>query len=63
MERKHVVVGKEPNIYGLARLFQICGDNIGKDYEVVHTLEEAYKLVGVRPEDFAERIYPERMAA
>ena len=60
--RKHVVVGKEPNIYGLARLFQICGDNVGTDYEVVHTLEEAYKVVEVRPEDFTERLYPERMA-
>jgi nuclear transport factor 2 (NTF2) superfamily protein len=57
-ERKHVVVGKEPHIYGLARLFQICGDNVGKEFEVVHTLEEAYEIVGVRPEDFTECLPP-----
>jgi hypothetical protein len=62
-ERKHVVVGKEPQIYGLARLFQICGDNVGKEFEVVHTLEEAYEIVGVRPEDFTECLLPERPTA
>jgi hypothetical protein len=62
-ERKHVVVGKETHIFGLARLFQICSDNVGKDFEVVHTLEEAYEIVGVRPEDFTERLYPEPVAA
>src|SRR5262249_43981183 len=44
--KTRVVVGKEPHIYGLARLFQICGDNVGKEFEVVHTLEEAYDIVG-----------------
>jgi len=63
MKRKHVVVGKETHIFGLARLFQICSDNVGKEFEVVHTLEEAYEIVGVRPEDFTERLYPERVAA
>jgi len=62
-ERKHVVVGKEAHIFGLARLFQICSDNVGKEFEVVHTLEEAYEFLGVRPEDFTERLYPERLAA
>jgi hypothetical protein len=54
--RKHVVVGKFPAIYGLARLFQMCGEFVGKEFEVVHTLEEAYEIVGVRPEDFTERL-------
>ena len=49
-----MVVGKEPSIYGLARLFQIFGDNVGKEFEVVHTLEEAYDIVGARPEHFTE---------
>jgi hypothetical protein len=61
--RKHVVVGREPHIFGLARLFQICGDNVGKEYEVVHTLEEAYDIVGVRPENFTQRLFPESLAA
>ena len=60
--RTHVVVGKQPVIYGLARIFQMCREYLGDKFDVVHSLEEAYKLVGVRPEDFMERIYPERMA-
>jgi hypothetical protein len=54
--RKQVVVGKEGHMYGLARLFQICGENVGNEFEVVQTLEEAYKIVEARPEDFTERL-------
>ena len=61
--KTRVVVGKEPHIYGLARLFQICGDNVGKEFEVVHTLEEAYDIVGARPEDFTKRLFLEPVAA
>jgi hypothetical protein len=61
--RPQVVVGKHPVIYGLARLFQICEENTGKEFEVVHTIEEAYAIVGARPEDFTRRLFPERMAA
>ena len=59
MGRSHVVVGKTPAMYGLARVFQMCGEAVGKELEVVHTLEEAYKTVGARPEDFTERLFPE----
>jgi hypothetical protein len=59
----HVVVGKFPVIYGLARLFQMCGESVGKEFEVVHTLEEAYEIVGARPEDFTVCLLPERLAA
>jgi hypothetical protein len=58
--RPHVVVGKFPVIYGLARLFQMCGESVGKEFEVVHTLEEAYEIVGARPEDFTVCLLPER---
>jgi hypothetical protein len=54
MGRKQVVVGKEPHIYGLARLFQMCSESMGGEFGVVHTLEEAYDIVGARPEDFTE---------
>jgi hypothetical protein len=54
--RKQVVVGKAGHMYGLARLFQICGENVGNEFEVVQTLEEAYKIVEARPEDFTERL-------
>ena len=52
--RKHVVVGKERHIYGLARLFEIWRDYNSEQFEVVHSLEEAYDIVGARPEDFTE---------
>ena len=61
--RKQVVVGKERHIYGLARVFQICSESMGAEVEVVHTLEEAYDIVGAHPEDFTQRLYPETMAA
>ena len=51
-EQARVLVGKQPVIYGLGRLFQICLDDVGQKFEVVHTLEEAYNIVGVRAEDF-----------
>jgi hypothetical protein len=61
--RPQVVVGKAPVIYGLGRLFQTSGERLGGQYDVVHTLEEAYKIVSVRPEDFTERLFPEVPAA
>ena len=61
--RPHVVVGKSPVIYGLARIFQKCRESQGEVFEVVHSLEEAYDIVGVRAEDFAERLFPKEMAA
>jgi hypothetical protein len=61
--RKHVVVGAAPAIFGLAPLFQMCGEAVGKEHEVVHTLEEAYDIVEARPEDFTQRIFPEPLAA
>ena len=54
MGRKHVVVGTEPVIFGLARLFQMSGEAIGSEFQVVHTVQEAYDIVGVCPEDFTE---------
>ena len=48
MGRKQVVVGTEPHIFGLARVFELCA------HAIVDTLEEAYKIVEVRPEDFTE---------
>jgi len=64
MGRPHVVVGKEPAIFGLARLFQMCREFRQKEeFEVVHTLEEAYEMVGALPEDFTKRIFPAALAA
>jgi hypothetical protein len=63
MGRTHVVVGKAPVIFGLARIFQMCSEALGHQFEVVRSLEEAYDMVGVDPEDFTERLFPRKMAA
>ena len=44
-------------------MVQQIRDLIGTQYQVVHSLEEAYNLVGVCPEDFSERIFPKDQAA
>jgi len=61
--RPQVVVGQEPVIFGLARLFQMCREDIHGTIEVVHSLKEAYEIVGVRPEDFTEHLFPANLAA
>ena len=63
MGRPHVIVGTELAIFGLARVFQLCREFIHGEFEVVHTMEEAYDLVEVRPEDFTERIFPAALSA
>ena len=57
--RTRVVVAKEPVIYGLSRLAELVRDSMGGQLHVVRTLEEAYEIVGVRPEDFTERLFPD----
>jgi hypothetical protein len=49
-----VEVAKEPSVYGLARMLQLYRDFMGGQYQVVHSLEEAYGMIGVHPEDFTE---------
>jgi hypothetical protein len=60
--RPHVIVGKFPVIHGLARVFQMCGESVGKEFVVVHSLDKAYAIVGARPEDFTKRLFPKEMA-
>jgi len=50
-------------MYGMARIFQMCREFLGDKFEVVGSLEEAYDMVGVHPEDFTERLFPKEMAA
>ena len=52
--RTRVVVGKEPVIYGLACVFQMCSEFLGSEFQVVWSLEEAYDIIGAHPEDFTE---------
>jgi hypothetical protein len=61
---KHrVVVAPQPVVYGLFRMLEMLRDSMGVEVQVVHSLDEAYELLEVTPEDFTERLLPERMAA
>jgi hypothetical protein len=62
-ERAHVAVARGPAIFGVARMFQLIRDFIGDQYRVVHSLEEAYSIVGVHAEDFTQRMFPKDEAA
>ena len=61
--RTHVIVAGEPSVFGMARMFQQYRDFLGEQYQVVHTMEEAYSIVKVRPEDFTERLFATDLAA
>jgi hypothetical protein len=61
--RTRVAVAKQPSVYGLARMFKLSRDFMGGQYQVVHSLEEAYQIVGARPEDFMLRLFPIDLAA
>jgi hypothetical protein len=61
--RTRVLVAKEPVMYGLCRMLELTRDTMGGLLQVVHSLEEAYEIVGVRPEDLTVRLFPEDRAA
>ena len=61
--RTQVAVAREPSVFGMSRMFQQYRDFFGKQYQVVHSLDEAYGIVGVRPEDFTKRLHPHDLAA
>jgi hypothetical protein len=61
--RPRVIVAREPVIYGLARMFELIRDSMGGELQVVRSLEEAYAMLGVGPDDFVQRIYPDGRAA
>ena len=61
--RTRVIAAKEPHIYGLARMFQLSRDFMGGQFQVVRYMEEAYEMIGVRPADFTERLFPTEMDA
>jgi hypothetical protein len=34
----------------------MCGEAVSKEFEVVHSVEAAYRIVEAHPEDFTERL-------
>jgi hypothetical protein len=61
--RPRVIVAPQPALYGLARMFELYRDSMGGQLQVVHSMDEAYDLLSVSPEDFSERLFPEALAA
>ena len=47
-----ILVTAQDVIYGLSRMFQILRDQIGSNIQIVHTLEEAFALLGLESPEF-----------
>jgi hypothetical protein len=39
-------------------MFELSRDSMGGQLHVVRTIEEAYTLLNVAPQDFSERVFP-----
>jgi len=61
--RHRVAVAKQPAMFGLARMLQLFQDILGEHFRVVRSLEEAYELLGVGPEDFTQHVSLRDLAA
>ena len=49
-----IVVAPRPDIYGLGRMFQILREAMGIKIHVVHSLGEAFALLGLKSSDFLD---------
>ena len=61
--RPRVVVAPRPEDYGLFRMFEVLRDEMGRKLHLVISMDEAYAMLGVSPEDFYQRLFPEQLAA
>ena len=61
-----IVVAPRPDVYGLSRMFQILRDNRGAYQEVVHTLKQAFDILGLESPHFRPVVLsasPDKIAA
>ena len=49
-----ILIAPGPHLYGLSRMFQILRDEMGSTVHVVHSLEEAFALLGLKSTDFLD---------
>lgn len=61
--RLRVVVASTPSLRGLFRMYEMSGDGMRADLQVVGSIDEAYRMHGARPEDFSQRLFPAYIAA
>ena len=62
-QRLCVLVGKPPAVYEHLRMVELTRNWMGGQTELVESMDEAYRLLGVRPEDFSQRLFPKKLAA
>jgi anti-anti-sigma regulatory factor len=60
--RLSVIVARQPALFGIARMFELSRDSMGGQLQVVQSIDEAYNLLRVAPEDFSQRLFPEGVA-
>jgi hypothetical protein len=58
-DRLSVIVARERALFGLARLFELSRNSMGGQLKVVQSMDEAYNLLRVAPQDFSERLFPD----
>ena len=58
-----VVVASTPGLHGLFRMYEMSRDGMRADLQIVESIDEAYRMFGVHPEDFSQRIFPGYIAA
>jgi hypothetical protein len=61
--RQHVMVAPPSVVNGLLPIFELHGESMGVQVQVAHSMDEAYELLGVRPVDFNQRLFPVSKAA
>ena len=49
-----IFVAPRPDLYGLSRMFQILRDEMGIKIHVVHSLGEAFGMLGLKSSDFLD---------
>jgi hypothetical protein len=57
--RPRVVVINSIVLYGLNRMFESTRTSISLQFHIVWSVEEAYAVLGVSPESFSQRLFPE----
>jgi hypothetical protein len=61
--RPRVIVVNRMVLYGLTRMFESTRTSIGLEVHIVWSVDEAYAMLGVSPEDFSQRLFPEDLVS
>jgi len=57
--RPRVAVVNSIVLYGLTRMFESTRTSVGLQFRIVWSVDEAYAMLGVSPESFSQRLFPE----